>query len=178
MRRGFTLIETLAVVAIIGVLVAILSPTIAAARRSGQITSSVARLHQIHLSATLYSQDWNGGHDYGTAAEMGLPPLELIARNRLGLGIPFWHSPCSNTPPDSRKLDYTWSPSNDKGFVEIVNRLKGNTLLSTDVTCNDTDLPPRSVWVRRRVLGVTLDGALLNRYRAGDPFREEWWTAP
>ena len=55
-RHGFTLIEMLMVIAIIGVLAAILFPVFASVREKGRRISCVSNLHQLGLAVELYAQ--------------------------------------------------------------------------------------------------------------------------
>jgi len=58
-RRAFTLIEVLIVVAIIGVLVALLFPVFTNAREQARRTACTSHLRQIGLGVLLYRQDCN-----------------------------------------------------------------------------------------------------------------------
>jgi prepilin-type N-terminal cleavage/methylation domain-containing protein/prepilin-type processing-associated H-X9-DG protein len=56
-RRAFTLIELLTVIAIIGVLAAILIPTVNAVRASARSSQSATNLRQLGLAVRLYAQE-------------------------------------------------------------------------------------------------------------------------
>ncbi len=56
LRRGFTLIEVLVTVGIIGLLAAILLPTLGAARKQAKATACGAQLQQISLANIMYTQ--------------------------------------------------------------------------------------------------------------------------
>lgn len=69
-RVGFTLVELLVVVSIIGVLVALLLPAVASAREAARLTECKNNLKQIALATTLH-------HD----AKSLFPPARLRSRN-------------------------------------------------------------------------------------------------
>lgn len=60
-RSAFTLVEILVVIGIIGLLIAMLMPTLRSARRLAHQTMCAARLQQIGVAFTMYAND-NHGH--------------------------------------------------------------------------------------------------------------------
>jgi prepilin-type N-terminal cleavage/methylation domain-containing protein/prepilin-type processing-associated H-X9-DG protein len=76
--RGFTLIELLVVVAVLALLMAILLPSLSAARAAGKRTVSLSNLRQIGTALTLYCGDHKGSFPETTH---GLPPQRSWIRS-------------------------------------------------------------------------------------------------
>ena len=71
-RSGFTLIEMLVVIAIIGVLVALLLPAVQAAREAGRRSQCLNNLHQIGIGLQNYE-----------ASMRSFPPCNMLSRTNL-----------------------------------------------------------------------------------------------
>ena len=83
-RRAFSLIELLVVIAVIAVLIAILLPTLGAARESGRQTACLSNLRQVFIAFDTYADAYKGlspglGRPYTT-----MPNWALMVQKELG----------------------------------------------------------------------------------------------
>lgn len=95
-RHAFTLIELLVVIAIITILLAVLLPSLAAARRQGQKAACLSNLKQIGIAIRGYADENHGSIPFGPVA-----PPSLSATN-------FY--PCTGNPTTIISLVNTGSP--------------------------------------------------------------------
>jgi prepilin-type N-terminal cleavage/methylation domain-containing protein len=59
-RRGFTLVELLAVIAVTGLLGALLLPALAKSKNRALMVEEISAARQLMLGAQMYSEDWGG----------------------------------------------------------------------------------------------------------------------
>jgi prepilin-type N-terminal cleavage/methylation domain-containing protein/prepilin-type processing-associated H-X9-DG protein len=114
---GFTLVELLAVIAIIGVLVAILLPVIGRMRDSAHSSRCFANLRNIHTWLNVYAADHKGSYPAAFAPAPGFPngtqywttllsymnssPTSALVQNEAGEYSRFWYCPAAaNTFPE------------------------------------------------------------------------------
>jgi prepilin-type N-terminal cleavage/methylation domain-containing protein/prepilin-type processing-associated H-X9-DG protein len=88
-NRGFTLIQLLVVIAIIGILVAILVPVLARAKASALKAICASNLYQIGKALHMYAKDWDGyAPPYTTQAAASRESLEEVNSGRRKPGDP------------------------------------------------------------------------------------------
>jgi prepilin-type N-terminal cleavage/methylation domain-containing protein len=92
--RAFTLLELLAVIAVLGVLISILLPALSQVRASARFTGSLANQRTIIQTLSIYTQDHNDSHPYLLASELAhldRPPAPMGPQGGLSPSAHEWH---------------------------------------------------------------------------------------
>ncbi len=167
--RGLTLIEILVVIVILVVLVGILFPVISNAKMNGKISASQQSLKSFWMSLELYRNDNDEKVEYGTTAEMGLPPA--------GRGFGAFLQSYTNDPR------FTWDKHRDlvpcgikvrnetiRGLIYFPNGIsdwprdiqiyKASNVILADKNCNASNVRIDCQYCEKRSIGITVSGQL------------------
>jgi prepilin-type N-terminal cleavage/methylation domain-containing protein len=131
-RRAFTVVELLVVITIVSVLIAIVLPVLASARRKAHETTCVSNLHQLAAAWEMYRQDHDGGapgdlpllNVYVAGPAVFLCPLDGFEHGRAGQSM-WLSSQISGTDPRlSVPFPYTYSYASLCGIPEWEPKLR------------------------------------------------------
>lgn len=172
-RRGFTLVETMSVIAIVAVLASIAYPVIGQVRRRSSESAAEHNLRQLHLAFSLYRSEYDGDGRYGGASLMGLPDMttvygghpQAIVKGSDGL----WSSPCGQHPDTTlavvsgTNLDYHATDVADETWMSYVLRKEEAAILLYDQNCSPLSAVLHSPYMEKQIIGVRLNGSLVRK---------------
>jgi len=203
---GFKLIEVIVSILILIALAGILMPVFNKAKRSAEIRSSIAKLHQLGVAVSLYRQDYGGEgfarYDAPNAYYgLALPTLRYYEYYRLdhyGADANFLPSPCGadRTIFESFKcgvigwITYVapqYEPAlmqpgtgNLRDFHDYLATYRENAVLFIDPYCNPPGTIMGAPYIYKRGLSVLISGQVVNRYKMGNAmsFHLQWYSDP
>lgn len=195
MKKAFTLVEILVVMAIIAIVAGISYPVFSGVIRASKVSSSTSFLHQLHISMSLYRSEHDGDGRYGGLAEMGFPPvydpnsgkpdlegfIQALPEQKLE-----HRSPCG--------LNRTWVAEGDLLFQYVfrpfdadddaarsvaANLYKENWILFYDLNCDFPGTPIGRPDFTHFGVGVNLGGSAVRHSKLGAIFfSDNWWSRP
>ena len=171
-KFGISILELLVVISILIFLFAILSPTLSAARRNAQITSSSLRLKQLHQLIELYSIDYDLDRVPNDRPSYAGLYSEIVRSDNQMLV-----SPRGITPVDKEDI---YRISSYAYYVEPLVpqeyflKYPDTSMLFFDPDCNEPGVFS-SPFTTKLALGIRRSGELIRRRCAGDPYELEFW---
>jgi type II secretory pathway pseudopilin PulG len=171
---ALTFVELLVALAILLFIAAIAFPIVKHAKWSALERSATEALRQNWLAVELYRQDYGGGLDFGTVAQMALPldssgfkfPVDPPYRNPLFLQTGHIFYP---------KEEGVSSPTLVEEWVRYSTICKDRSILLTDFNFNDHNPHTSSKGLENNGLGVLLNGTSKIQKRAGPLYDPFWW---
>lgn len=193
-QAGFTLIEILMVMAIIGILVAIIVAALGPARAKARQSLCLSNLRQIAVAISLYRDDYNGKEPVpnqpASCVDLGLPcqnPHGLGAayhNNRQIFFCPDFHGffPNYNEQEKEFTTTYMWGMSSDVGvpahaaFSGLIARQGDQTPIVVDENHNPPlDLGRAPAWETKQIILLRLSGQVQTKRVPVRSTRADGW---
>lgn len=188
---AFTLIETICVMVILAVLMALTFPVVVNSIREGKVSVSVARLHQLHMAFSLYRSENEGDGKYGPPEEMGLPngffltdPAGEKARSAVTANKQLWQSPCKSDT--SEPINYNYRPMGAipnhpelmSTWADYSRTYQEQSVYIFDENCNDPNIDVYDITRTEvvRLIGLCLDGSIMIKQVGGNVLDNELWN--
>ncbi|TAG32925.1 MAG: type II secretion system protein [Verrucomicrobia bacterium] len=162
-HRAFTLIELLAVIAIIGVLASILVPVVGAVRSKASATKCLSNMRQVGVASLLYLHDHKGrlpSSSHERNPDGSSRSWQETLKTYLG---PTFIGRCPSRPDHRHRATYGWSdfltvpagPSAGRGILFSECRRPSATLMLAEIT--DQGMSDH-LHFRRFARGITFNG--------------------
>jgi prepilin-type N-terminal cleavage/methylation domain-containing protein len=173
MKRAFTLIEMLSVIAIIGLVATITYPALFSAMTSAKIGRSVENLHQLHVAHELYRAD----DPQGGLTTVGYPPnglktliqLKLVSNAQIHTGGRWILDGIPNSDVYAQLYPVIDSPTSDVNLWLSTLSERGESLpFLLDLTFNDSDHSNQDLLRSKFGVAVYMDGSIHRQRRRGD----------
>jgi prepilin-type N-terminal cleavage/methylation domain-containing protein len=174
MKRAFTLIESLCVIAILAVMAAITAPAAWSAWRETRVSVSVQRLKQLDYAIRLYESTY----ETRGAGRWQSVPVDLIdimtkqVQDQRALIAPpeIWESPCG-VHPDDLGTGFIYFPSTDpwSSWEWYSSIRQDESVYIADRHCNSANVRIYSATYPgpKRVILLRLNGSVKVVYRTG-----------
>lgn len=159
---GFTLVELLVVVAILGILVALLLPVLAQARESGRRAACTSNLRQMGIALQAYVDDHDGGYP---VVPLNPPPEDESEEEEENDATeevtdwedailpylrsePIFRCPSDSSHPEFFDLSYAFNAAFTMGLHESAVRYPSRTIVVADRrnTLSNQDQPALFLW--------------------------------
>jgi prepilin-type N-terminal cleavage/methylation domain-containing protein len=179
--RAVTLVEVMAVMAIIGLIIALTLPVYKRALLSSEKTRCISNLHQIQIATELYREANEGGARFGDVYAMGLPPSpqpdHLVILRQLQCSL----APHSADPTlGSGYFIYYLEPEKDglqPTWEDYALEFGPSAVMYSDPFHNNSNLSLMfGGHLTRTILGVNIDGSIVRKTGKGDWMIRGWFN--